>query len=84
MKQNRSNLVLGIILLAIGGWLLATRQIPDLQAWMENNFTWPMWTIGAGALILLIGLLTNAPGMAVPAAIVAALSGSCPSAMRRR
>ena len=75
MKQNRSSLALGLILLIIGGWLLATRQVPALQEWMEDNFTWPMWTIGAGALVLLIGLITNAPGMAVPASIIAGIGG---------
>jgi hypothetical protein len=34
-----------------------------------------MWTIGAGLLIFLIGLLTGAPGMSVPAAIVAGIGG---------
>lgn len=75
MKQNRSNLVLGIILLAAGGWLLATRQVPALREWMETSFTWPMWTIGAGLLVLLIGLFTNAPGMAVPASIITGIGG---------
>lgn len=75
MKQNRSNLVLGILLLAVGGWLLATNQVPALQEWMENNFTWPMWLFGVGLLILLIGLITNAPGMAVPASIIAGIGG---------
>jgi hypothetical protein len=75
MKQNRSNLVLGLILLAVGAWLLATRQVPALQDWMETNFTWPMWTIGAGILVLLIGLLTNSPGMAVPACIIMGIGG---------
>jgi len=75
MKQNRSNLFLGILLIVIGGWLVATRQVPDLQEWLDNNFTWPMWTIGAGLLILLIGLITGAPGMAVPASIIAGVGG---------
>jgi hypothetical protein len=75
MKQNRTNLALGLILLILGGWLLVTRQVPELQAWLENNFTWPMWTIGAGALVLLIGLITGAPGMAVPASIIAGIGG---------
>jgi len=75
MKQNRSSLALGLILLIIGGWLLATRQVPELQAWMEDNFTWPMWTIGAGLIVLFIGLFTNAPGMAVPAAIISGIGG---------
>jgi len=75
MRQNRSNLALGVILLLAGGWLLLTRQVPDLQKWMDNNFTWPMWTIGAGLIILLIGLVTGNPGMAVPASIVAGIGG---------
>ena len=75
MRQNRTNLVLGILLILIGGWLVATRQIPALQDWIDNNFAWPMWTIGAGLLVLLIGLITGAPGMAVPASIIAGIGG---------
>jgi hypothetical protein len=75
MRQNRTNLALGIILILVGGWLVATRQVPAIQDWLENNFTWPMWTIGAGLLVLLIGLLTGAPGMAVPASIIAGIGG---------
>jgi hypothetical protein len=48
MKQNRTNLFLGVLLILIGAWLVVTRQVPAVQDWMENNFTWPMWTIGAG------------------------------------
>ena len=36
---------------------------------------WPLNIVGVGALILLIGLLLGAPGMAVPAAIVAGIGG---------
>lgn len=75
MKQNRSNLALGLILLIVGAWLLVTRQVPELQAWMEANFSWPMWIIGAGVLVLLIGLVTGAADMAVPASIIAGIGG---------
>lgn len=75
MRQNRSSLILGILLILFGGWLVLTRQVPALQNWLENNFTWPLWTIGAGLLILLIGLITGATGMAVPASIVAGIGG---------
>jgi len=75
MKQNRSNLALGLILLILGGWLLISRQVPSIQEWLDNNFSWPMYTIGAGLLVLLIGLLTNAPGMAVPASIITGIGG---------
>ena len=75
MRQNRSSLIIGILLILIGGWLVVTRQVPVMQDWLENNFTWPMWTIGAGLLVLLIGLITGAPGMAVPASIIAGIGG---------
>ena len=75
MRQNRSSLILGILLILFGGWLVVTRQVPALQSWLEENFTWPMWTIGAGLLVLLIGLITGAPGMAVPASIIAGIGG---------
>jgi hypothetical protein len=75
MRQNRTNLILGILLVLIGGWLLITRQVPAVQDWLDTNWTWPMGTIAAGLVIFLIGLLTGAPGMAVPAAIVAGIGG---------
>jgi hypothetical protein len=75
MTQNRTNLVIGLLLIVLGGWLIATRQVPELQAWLDENFAWPMYTIGAGVLILVIGLLTGNPGMAVPASIVAGIGG---------
>lgn len=75
MRQNRTNLFLGVLLILIGIWLVVTRQVPSVQNWLDRNFTWPMWTIGAGLLVLLIGLLTGAPGMAVPASIIAGIGG---------
>jgi hypothetical protein len=75
MRQNRSNLALGIILILVGGWLVVTRQVPAIQQWLESNFAWPMYTIGAGLIVLLIGLVTGAPGMAIPASIIAGIGG---------
>ena len=77
MRQNRTNLFLGILLILVGGWLVLTRQVPAVQNWIDENFTftWPMWTIGAGFVVLLIGLLTGSPGMAVPASIIAGIGG---------
>lgn len=75
MKQNRSSLALGLILLIAGGWLLVTQQVPAIQTWMEDNFSWPMWVIGAGALVFLIGLVTGAPDISVPASIIAGVGG---------
>lgn len=77
MRQNRSTLILGLVLILIGAWLVVSRQVPAVRDWLDAmpDFTWPMWTIGAGVLIFLIGLFTSAPGMSVPAAIVAGIGG---------
>src|SRR5258706_10932609 len=75
MRQNRSNLFLGLLLILIGAWMVVTRQVPGVQAWLNHNFSWPMWVIGAGALLFLTGLFTGAPGMAIPASIVAGVGG---------
>lgn len=74
MRQNRTNLALGLILLILGGWLLLSRQVPAFRE-LAENMTGATWTIAAGALVLLIGLLTGSPGMAVPASIVAGIGG---------
>ena len=75
MRRNRTNLFLGILLVLIGVWLVITRQVPAMQHWIDQNFAWPMWTIAAGVLVLFIGLLTGAPGMAIPASIIAGVGG---------
>ena len=75
MRQNRTNLVLGVLLIVVGGWLLLSNQVPAVREWIDGHSAGALWTIGAGALILLFGLLTGSPGMAVPASFVAGIGG---------
>jgi hypothetical protein len=73
-KRNRTQLVLGVILILVAGWLIATRINPNLANVIRlPAFDWPMWVVFAGAVLLVIGLLTGAPGMAIPACIVAGI-----------
>ncbi|MFZ1041606.1 MAG: hypothetical protein WCA79_12000 [Anaerolineales bacterium] len=74
-RQNRTQLALGILLVLIGGWFIAVRQVPILKPFSNLNLDWPFYVIGAGAILLLIGLVTEAPRMAIPAAIVAGIGG---------
>jgi hypothetical protein len=75
-KRNRTQLVLGLILILVAGWLIATRINPALANFIRlPEFDWPMWVVFAGAVLLVIGLLVGAPGMAVPACIVAGIGG---------
>jgi hypothetical protein len=74
-SESRMQLVLGLLLILLGLWFVAVRQVPALKAWAELQFEWPFYVVGAGALILVIGLLTGAPNMAIPASIVAGIGG---------
>ena len=70
MEANRrSALVGGVVLILLGILFLVGQLVPNLWGWV-GSFTWPWFVVGAGALLLLIGLASNAPGMAVPACIV--------------
>ena len=74
-KRNRTQLVLGLLLIVVAGWLIATRIKPDLANIINLTFEWPMWVMFAGATLLVIGLLVGEPEMAVPASIVAGIGG---------
>ena len=74
-QRQRSRLAAGLILVIVGGVLLAAQFIPSLDDWIEVRYEWPVWIIGFGILMFIIGLLTNAPGFAVPAIIIAGLGG---------
>lgn len=75
IKRNRTQLVLGIILILVAAWLIAVRLQPGLARLIHLTLDWPVWVLFAGAIILLIGLLVGEPGMAVPACIVAGIGG---------
>lgn len=74
-KKNRTQLVLGLLLILVAGWLIATRIKPDLADILHLTFAWPMWVMFAGAAILVIGLLVGESDMAIPACIVAGIGG---------
>jgi len=75
MKQNRSSLFLGLLLILVGGWLIVSQQVPAVREWISENYVWPFWLFGAGILIFVMGLVTGNPGMSIPAAIVAGIGG---------
>ena len=74
-RQNRTQLAFGILLILLGAWFIAVKQVPFLKPFANLNFDWPFYVIGAGAILLLVGLITDTPRMAIPAAIVAGIGG---------
>ena len=63
---RRSSLVAGLALILLGALLLVSRLVPGFEVWLS----WPLIILGVGMFLLIMGPLTGAPGMAVPACIV--------------
>lgn len=72
--SQRSALAGGVILILLGLLFLLGQVAPGLWSWV-GELTWPLIIVGVGALLLVIGLLTGVPGMAVPACIVGGIGG---------
>lgn len=74
-RRSGGRIVLGLFLVLLGGWFLASQFYPDLGTLINLEFSWPLILVGVGIFLLLFGLLIGAPGMAVPATIVGGIGG---------
>jgi hypothetical protein len=74
-RQGRTQLALGVILILLGAWFLLDKSIPAFHDLFSKYSEFPFNMFLIGAAILIIGLVTSQPGMAVPAAIVAGIGG---------
>jgi hypothetical protein len=74
-RQGRSQLALGVILILFGAWFLFDKINPQFHELFSKYTAWPLNMFLIGGAILIIGLVTGQPGMAVPAAIVAGIGG---------
>ncbi len=68
-RNRRSALATGVVLILVGVVFLAGQLIPGGWGWLAP-LSWPLIVIGVGVLLLVIGLATGVPSMAVPACIV--------------
>jgi hypothetical protein len=71
--RARSSLAAGLVLVLLGVWFLVIQFVPGLQTYPA--FSWPLIIVGVGVVLLVIGLLTGVPDMAVPACIVGGIGG---------
>jgi hypothetical protein len=69
----RSNLAAGLVLVLLGVWFLIMQFVPGLQIY--TALSWPLIIVGVGVILLVIGLFTGVPSMAVPACIVGGIGG---------
>jgi hypothetical protein len=74
-RQGRSQLALGVLLILLGAWFLADRTLPAFHEIFARYTEWPFTLVTIGAGLLILGLVLGAPGMAIPAAIVAGIGG---------
>jgi hypothetical protein len=74
-SRRRSNLIGGIVLILVGGFLLAAQIFPGLGLTLNIELSWPLILVGIGIFLLLLGLLVNEPDMAVPACVVGGIGG---------
>lgn len=74
-RGQQSRFAVGLILVLVGGFLLAVQFYPNLGDWIEERFEWPVWMLAGGGVLFILALLGGIPGLAVPAAIIAGIGG---------
>lgn len=74
-KRTRTTLILGILLILAGIYFVLVNAVPGFADLINITFSWPVIVLLVGAGLLLLGLLTGTPEMAVPAFIVAGIGG---------
>jgi hypothetical protein len=70
MIGRRQSLVVGIILIVIGGLILASQIWPAYFDWLNSEQIWQVLMIVAGIGLLILGIAMHVPSLAVPACIV--------------
>jgi len=66
--MKKSNITGGLILVLIGVWFLAVQFVPGMRLWVADS--WPLSVIGVGAIFLVAAIVSNVPGLAIPAIII--------------
>ncbi len=69
-EKGSGRAVLGVLLIFLGLFALLVRFVPGLDELVSLELTWPLIVVAVGVALLIIGLVTGVPGMAVPACIV--------------
>ena len=71
-QRQRTALAAGLVLILIGVLFLAVQLIPGLRG---QGFHWPLFVIGVGGFLFVLGLITKTPSLSIPACVVAGIGG---------
>ncbi len=74
-RRSVSRLAGALLLILVGTVLFVVQFTPEWERLISDGERWPLGIVGAGLLLLVIGLMTGAPGMAVPACVVSGIGG---------
>ena len=74
-RRRLTGVIAGVLLILAGVVALAVQFVPGWEAWALGALGWPLIVVGVGVALLVIGLLSGVPGMAVPAVIVGGIGG---------
>ncbi|MDI7277316.1 MAG: hypothetical protein QME94_15170 [Anaerolineae bacterium] len=64
-----------LLLIVLGAALLVAEFTPGWQHLISGERDWPLSVIAVGVLLLVIGFIAGAPGMAVPGCVVGGIGG---------
>jgi hypothetical protein len=73
--RTRGAAVGGVLLILLGACLLLVQVNPDWRGLLGLEWSWPLIVVAVGIGLFLMGLITGAPAMAIPACIVAGIGG---------
>jgi len=73
--RTRSAAVGGVLLILLGALLLLAQINPAWRGLLGLEWSWPLIIVAVGLGLGVMGLITGAPGMAIPACIVAGIGG---------
>mgnify|MGYP000896891953 CR=1 FL=1 len=68
-ERKHTDLVVGLVLILVGLFLTAWQFVPEFRIWFVV-LDWPLYVIGLGGILFILGLLANMPGLSVPACMV--------------